>query len=315
MRIAYDYQAFFMQKYGGISRYYINLANKLHGLDQQVKIIAPLHQNCYAIDLPEHLIDGFRLNKLPPKSNSAILLYNEIFSRLCINNWRPDILHQTYYSQCKLTPKNMPVVLTVYDMIHELFGDQFSSADMTSRNKRMAVQRANRIICISESTKNDLIRVFGVQSDKISIVHLGFDLFAPPSMGGDFSLALHEKPYLLYVGSRFEYKNFNRFIKSVAASKKLMRDFNIILFGGGSLTNAEIDFIKMQGFDEGQVKQVNGGDSFLANYYRGAEAFIYPSLYEGFGIPPLEAMSCMSPVIASNSSSMPEVIGDAAEFF
>jgi glycosyltransferase involved in cell wall biosynthesis len=69
------------------------------------------------------------------------------------------------------------------------------------------------------------------------------------------------------------------------------------------------------GFADGQVRQVNGGDSILANYYRGAEAFVYPSLYEGFGIPPLEAMACMCPVVASNSSSMPEVIGDAGEFF
>lgn len=315
MRIAYDYQAFFMQKYGGISRYYINLASKLHALGQQVKIFAPLHQNCYSTALPTHVFEGYKINNFPPKSNAAIILYNEISTRLNINKWNPDILHHTYYSQCKLTPKKIPVVLTVYDMIHELFSDQFSPVDRTSIFKRMAVQRANKIICISESTKRDLIRLFGVSSEKISVVHLGFDFFNSLTIDNDRPIVHHGKPYLLYVGSRFQYKNFERFIGSIASSKRLMQDFNIILFGGGLLTQLELEYLNKLGFSEGQVSQVDGGDSILANYYRGAEAFVYPSLYEGFGIPPLEAMACMCPVIASNSSSMPEVIGDAGEFF
>jgi len=304
-----------MQKYGGISRYYINLASQLHALGQQVKIFAPLHQNCYSTALPTHVFEGYKLSNFPPKSNAAIILYNEISTRLNINRWSPDILHHTYYSQCKLTPKKIPVVLTVYDMIHELFSDQFSPVDRTSIFKRMAVQRANKIICISESTKRDLIRLFGVSSEKISVVHLGFDFFNSSTIDKDQSTAHHAKPYLLYVGSRFQYKNFERFIRSIASSRRLMQDFNIILFGGGFLTQLETEYLNKLGFAEGQVRQVNGGDSILANYYRGAEAFVYPSLYEGFGIPPLEAMACMCPVVASNSSSMPEVIGDAGEFF
>jgi len=119
----------------------------------------------------------------------------------------------------------------------------------------------------------------------------------------------------LYVGSRGGYKNFRNFILSISSSKKLLTDFDIVLFGGGLLSDADLEFISSNGFSSDQVKQVSGDDNLLGYYYSSAQAFIYPSMYEGFGIPPLEAMAHECPVVSSNSSSMKEVIGDAAEFF
>ena len=94
-----------------------------------------------------------------------------------------------------------------------------------------------------------------------------------------------------------------------------MKDFIIVAFGGGSFSSSEIQLLKTLGIQEGQIIHVSGDDAKLANYYYNASAFIFPSLYEGFGLRVLEAMSLDCPVISSNTSSMPEVIGDAAEYF
>ena len=124
-----------------------------------------------------------------------------------------------------------------------------------------------------------------------------------------------QRPFLLYVGWREWYKNFKPFLKSISRSKSIMNDFDIIAFGGGVFTLDELKLMRKLGFRDGQVKQISGSDDLLAKYYSNARAFVFPSLYEGFGLPPLEAMSYNCPVISSNASCMPEVIGDAAEYF
>ena len=89
----------------------------------------------------------------------------------------------------------------------------------------------------------------------------------------------------------------------------------MIAFGGKPFNNDEIESFKRSGLRQNQVIHITGDDNTLSNLYQNAEAFIFPSLYEGFGMPPLEAMSNNCPVISSNTSSMPEVIGDAGEYF
>lgn len=314
MRIAYDYQAFTLQSYGGISRYFACLAQGLMNLQHQVKIIAPLHRNSYLGLLPPGIVDGRGITKFPPKTARLFIAYNYLATRLKIAQWQPDVVHETYYSRVGSAPKNCPTVITVYDMIHELYRNEFPAHDNTSALKIKAIQRADHVICISENTKQDLMRLHGTDANKISVVHLGFTKFgdkgkiSPPA-------ELNRKPFILYVGNREGYKNFSGLIKAVALSKKLVNDFDIIAFGGGQLTSAESSLIQSSGFAPEQVRQVSGDDILLGQYYEAARAFVYPSLYEGFGIPPLEAMAHRCPVISSNTSSMPEVIGNAAEFF
>jgi glycosyltransferase involved in cell wall biosynthesis len=123
------------------------------------------------------------------------------------------------------------------------------------------------------------------------------------------------KPYLLYVGHRGGYKNFEGFLRAYASSLWLSDNFNVVCFGGGIFSRDEVALIKSLRLSMNHVIQVNGGDNKLASVYRDAALFVYPSLYEGFGIPPLEAMSLGCPVACSNTSSIPEVAGDAAEYF
>jgi glycosyltransferase involved in cell wall biosynthesis len=114
---------------------------------------------------------------------------------------------------------------------------------------------------------------------------------------------------------RSGYKNFANFLKAVSNSPRLMRTFKIAAFGGGAFAPSELAWMEALGFEPGQVVQFSGADALLGRFYRQARALVYPSRYEGFGIPPLEAMARACPVICSNASSIPEVVGSAGAFF
>ena len=225
----------------------------------------------------------------------------------------PAIIHETYYSAVKLAPKKIKTVITVYDMIHEKFQSQFNYGDKTTTIKANAIKRADHIICISRSTKNDLLEKFDTLSGKISVVHLASSLMLDDE-SDTLSYPKHD-PYILYVGARGGYKNFHGLIDAYAHSKRLMSDFKILCFGGGPFRKDEKLKIQKLGILQNNILQISGDDNLLATCYRDAAVFIYPSLYEGFGIPLLEAMNCHCPVVCSNTSSFPEVAGDAADYF
>jgi len=310
MKILFDYQIFYAQKYGGISRYFLNIANKMSNFREDVRICAPIHKNCFLKESGKNLSSGFYFNFFPPKTTQIIKKINHHLSKRTVSIWNPDIVHETYYSLNSVAKKN--TVLTVYDMIHEIYPESFAKDDTVSMFKKMAVGRASHIICISEQTKNDLINIFNVEECKITVIYLGFNISNVPKN----DLSVHNKqPYLLYVGLRSGYKNFEKFITGFASSANLMREFSIICFGGGPFNAYEKELLARNGLSEHKVLQHSGNDQDLANLYQNASALVYPSLYEGFGLPPLEAMAYSCPVICSNTSSIPEVVGNAAKLF
>lgn len=314
MRIAFDHQIFGWQEYGGISRYAYELASELSKLrGQDVGIFSPLYVNRYLAHAPPQLkLKGI---KVPAFKHSG-RIYRAINSLLVgptIKRFEPDIVHETYFSTNGVAPQSAKVVLTVYDMIHERFPEYFSIASPTCREKALAVARAEHIVCISEHTRRDLIEILGVPPAKTSVVHLGFSLTAAQQMETDDGERC--RPFILYVGSRTGHKNFAELLRAYAGSPFLMNEFDLVCFGGGAFNAKEVELINELGISATKVCQVSGGDELLGFYYRTARAFVYPSLYEGFGIPPLEAMSFECPVACSNTSSIPEVVGDAAEQF
>lgn len=313
MKIAFDYQIFFLQNYGGISRYFKILAHELSALDQQVRIFSGLNCNNYLSDLEPSLVSGYKLSHYPKRTGRIIRELNHFIQGQKIKSWCPDLVHETYYSKRETCNVKSARVTTVYDMIHELFPQAFSSSDNTTQMKKAVFSRVDHIVSISHSTKADLVRLFGIDERKISVVHLGVDtsFASQPSI----ELDTGNRPFLLYVGARQGYKNFEGMLRAISQDLSLKNDFDVIAFGGGSFSDVERKLIEQLGFKKDQVRQVSGADQILVQLYKLAEAFIYPSLYEGFGLPPLEAMMCNCPVISSDTSSMPEVIGNAGEYF
>ena len=313
MKIAFDYQIFSQQSYGGISRYFNALALKFSKLDHDIKIFAGIHRNKYLSSLPKPIVKGYELTKYPPRSAKLFLLANHYLTNHQIQQWRPDLIHETYYSISNSTSNKLPRIVTAYDMVHELFPKQFKKKEYITQKKISTFNRADHIISISHNTKKDLVKFFDIPPEKISVVHLACDIFNQSNSNSiNFSFT---KPFLLYVGARSGYKNFNRFLEAISKSQKLINDFDIVAFGGGILSFKENALIDSLGFKKDQVKQIGGDDSVLAALYQEATAFVYPSLYEGFGIPLLEAMAYECPVISSNTSSLPEVVGEAGEYF
>jgi glycosyltransferase involved in cell wall biosynthesis len=197
-------------------------------------------------------------------------------------------------------------------MIHEKFSYLMRNADLTISAKAEAIKRADWIICISESTKQDLIEILNVNPEKISVIYLSYSTINQTSFQ---STPVVTEPYILYTGLRGSYKNFDRLLKAYASNSQLRKTHKIVCFGDKSFSQQEIDTMVNLELDPHQVLHYFGSDSLLANFYTHADALVYPSLYEGFGIPPLEAMSFNCPVICSNTSSIPEVVGDAGEYF
>lgn len=315
MRIAFDHQIFGWQKYGGVSRYIYELAKGLStNSDHQVKILAPLCVNLYIAESPAGLdIAGINVPRLP-RSGRAYRAINSLLVRPWLRKFNPAIVHETYYSGIRLAPRQAKVVVTVHDMIHERFSTMFSRTDTTSREKALAVRRADHVICVSENTRRDLVELFGVSESKTTVVHHGFSLTGPVAQSGE-SWVPPRRPYFLYVGNRSGYKNFIGLLQAYAQSKILKDNYDVLCFGGGRLTENERRKIAELGLNQNVVYQRFGSDALLARLYKSATAFVYPSMYEGFGIPPLEAMAFGCPVTCSNASSIPEVVGEAAEFF
>lgn len=309
MKIAYDNQIFNMQEYGGISRYIVNLAENVSKNKNKVKIFAGIHQNAYmAKELPIEVL-GKKIS-YPSRGQGKLTSLNSVFMNKAIDRWSPDIIHKTYYFNKKKF--DSPSVLTVHDMIHEIYPEQFSITDKTIRLKKESVEQADHIIAVSNSTKIDLIELFNVDESKITVIHHGISKET-------ISVDLNENykatgsPFMLYVGHRGGYKNFRKLLEGYALSKA-SSEYNLIAFGGGKFNVEEQIIIKNLGLTR-KVVQMNGDDVILKKLYSSAMVFIYPSLYEGFGMPILEAMSNNCPVICSNTSSLPEVGGNAVIYF
>ncbi|EDZ62399.1 glycosyl transferase, group 1 [Sulfurimonas gotlandica GD1] len=305
MKILFDHQIFLAQKYGGISRYFVELVKKFDSLNQKYSLPVYYSNNVYLEDIKK--IKPFQENKFSKKLFSYM---GRLIMKKYIKENSFDIFHPTYYDPYFLKSLQKPYVLTIYDFMHEKFKDMFSSKDMNIAWKKECAMKADRIIAISENTKQDIIKYYGISADKIDVVYLSSSL---KIINEDLELSLPEK-YILFVGNRSRYKNFNAFIKAVAPLLYEENELNVICAGGGAFSKDEEMNLKELGIME-KVKYFNIDDKILANLYQKAICFVFPSLYEGFGIPVLEAFNCGCPVALSNQGSLPEVGGDAVEYF
>jgi glycosyltransferase involved in cell wall biosynthesis len=317
MRVVYDFQIFTWQRCGGISRYFCELASRIDKFPgSEARLAAGLHINDYlAIDYPQLTI-GRKISIGKEKNSSKSLkrvcnVINREWSGFYLNAQSPDILHYTYYHPQR-SVKGSRKVITVYDMMNELFRDSApENLDRVIREKAAMVAAADGIICPSECSKRDLVEICQVDPAKVTVIYHGYGLTPPAPIAPPAGL----KPYLLVVGDRGWYKNIDRLLQAYASNPSFRRDFDLRCFGGGPLTDLELAEIDRLGLPRESIIWQRGSDAELVGLYQQAAVFVYPSLYEGFGYPPLEAMAAGCPVACSNSSCFPETVANAAELF
>jgi len=314
MKILFDHQIFSKERYGGVARYYCELVKQLRTIEGvDADIFAPLYISEYLSASDNLHPSGMKISKPGKIEKYMVWGINTVVSSLVIGRKQNiDIYHETYYYGTGVYPKSAKRVITVFDMIHEKMDNVSKNQARACRNKAKAVNRADHIICISKNTQKDLMDILNVPEQKTSVVYLGYSL-----MSGTLSdrTTKYDRPYLLFVGQRGGYKNFDRLLHAYANSELLKHNYYLICFGGPAFNHHEMTLMKSYNLADSQVRHVSGNDEILSKLYSNASVFVYPSLYEGFGIPLLEAMAHDCPVACSNTSSLPEVAGEAAETF
>jgi glycosyltransferase involved in cell wall biosynthesis len=311
MRICYDYQIFAAQKYGGITRYFVEIASRIRQFpDTDVRILAPLYRSKLLREKRNVLpVVGTYFSGTFTRASGLCMGVGSIYSKASSRWYRPDIVHETYYSPTKTVTSATKSVITVHDMVAEQFPDPPSRPPGIFPARKRAFERADHLICVSQNTRADLIRLYQVDAAKVSVIPHGSSII--PSANPPLSI---EDPFFLYVGSRWGYKNFTGLMDAFRQSN-LYKSHRIICFGGDGFTVRELQRLHDLDLPLDRFEIIDGDDDLLSRYYASALALVYPSLYEGFGIPLLEAMECSCPVLCGNSSSLPEVAGDAASYF
>lgn len=319
MKIFFDDQIFKLQRFGGISRYFTEVIFHINKhTDHQAICPFVSTENFHYLERIGHKVSfvhqlkrmlTLRFSKKRTARYFARANQKQITRALSRGDF--DLFVPTYYDPYFLPYLNeQPFVLTVYDMIHEIFPDLFVKEDQTIAHKALLIERANHIIAISESTKNDILKFYpNTPETKISVVYLSQSLTAPEQIELDLPAQ-----YILFVGNRGAYKNFDFFFKAIAQTLKSNAKLYLVCAGGNDFNQDEKALIASYSLTA-QVIQRNFKDSELATYYLNAICFVFPSKYEGFGIPVLEAMSCGCPVVLAHHSSFPEVAADAGVYF
>jgi glycosyltransferase involved in cell wall biosynthesis len=305
MKIAISNTIFFIQKFGGISRYFINLSNEFDKSKLEYKIIAPISKNI--------LLKKKHNNKISlhfsrfPNTAALVNLNNFLFNRY-IQIFNPDILHETYYSNNVRNFKKIKI-LTIYDTIHEKYSENYSKEQIDRKKK--VLNYVDHFICISKYTQECFVELYNIPINKTSVIYLSGEHIKKKL---NYNHLIFEKynlkknSFFLFVGSRDKYKNFQLLKECLILSNKF-RDFKIVCFGGGNFSHYEFNnlndsFINIQG-DDGELKYL----------YENAFALIAPSIEEGFGITILEAMELGCPVLCSDIKVFREVGGLAPMYF
>jgi glycosyltransferase involved in cell wall biosynthesis len=318
MRILIDDEAFIVQRFGGVSRIFSELISYFRSAqDVQIEFFNFYTENEYLLQLKLSKYPSyFRDYHFPLKAKMVRKLsrfFSHPFILEAIREERIDLFHPSYYADYYLPLLNrhpkVKLVFTVHDLIHELMPEAKGNNRFVDM-KRKNILRADHLVTVSESTKKDLLRLYpSVKTNNITVIPLAQSLPKQSIMVS----GLPEK-YQLFVGERRGYKNFSLFLNAYARFSKIHPDVHLVCTGSLSFSDAE----KKQ-MEELQIttqiihRRCNDGE--LRYIYEHALMFVFPSLYEGFGIPVLEAFECKTPLLLSNTSSLPEVAGDAALYF
>jgi glycosyltransferase involved in cell wall biosynthesis len=313
MRVAINCRSFLKKQYAGIGRYSYNLVKHLSEIDSQ---------NQYFLYTPKRLFDFKRETLKAPAAN--FIVKGDPFNRGPAKSLPPvDVYHSP--SLDFLDEIKAKVIVTVHDVIYKTHpqGHTPDALNVIDKQMRAAVSRAEKIICCSQSTLEDLKKFFDVDEEKLRLIYQGVDknVFYPlkEEERKVAQAALKAKgiepPFLLFVGTIEPRKNIQNLLKAFVILKETKKF-------GGKLVIAGMKGWMMEDLGS-QIERLGlSGDCLLPGYvtdeelrflYNWAQAFVFPSFYEGFGFPIVEALSCGAAVVTSNVSSCKEIAADAAQ--
>jgi glycosyltransferase involved in cell wall biosynthesis len=317
MKILYDHQSFSGTKYGGVARYFYDLIQSLqqqNGIEVELSVVFSNNVYLHNSDLinvkPYESVLGYNL------TNKLVSHFNRLNSAFKVMRNNFDVFHPTYFNGYFLNFLNQkrPYVITYHDVIPEKFSSKYAELDgFDKAHKQKIINGASKIIAVSDNTKCDVLEHFNVPYEKIDVVHhtTHFISYKPSD---SFTIDVPER-YLLYVGNRENYKNFIAFTKAIFPLLIKDKDLRIICAGSNDFTKEEVDLFHHLKVQNRFLHYKIPNDDILYRLYQNATAFVYPSLYEGFGIPILEAFACGCPVALSTTSSFPEVAQNAGLYF
>jgi len=311
LKVLYDHQIFEAQNIGGISRYFSELLKHNSEADLSLRY----SDNLYLAEeyAKNHEYDRFFIKFHFKGKGRLVRYYTKIFKKNnkaisidFLEKFEFDVFHPTYYDPYFLNYiKDKPFVLTVHDMIYEKFPQYFTGDNYTVLNKKKTILSANKIIVVSEHTKRDLLYFFPEVHEKITVIYHGSSF---PILSHD----VKKEDYILFTGSRGEYKNFNTFVQAAAP---LLIKYNLrLVCTGHPFNDKEKALLESLHIADRTICKLTS-EKKLIELYSKAIAFVFPSLYEGFGIPVLEAFATGCPAVLSNTSSLPEIGADAAIYF
>lgn len=329
MKILYDSQSFDMQQSGGISRYFVEIIKNLP-TEFSYSCSTGYSKNTYLVqsslislsdNVRKQKMDSF-LPKLDFKGKgklhtlrNKVLYPNFVTNRerdiVSLKNQDFDVFHPTYYDPYFLDYiGNKPFVLTIHDMIHEKFPEMFCDIK-TIENKRLLAQKAAHIIAISEQTKNDIIDMLEISAEKISVVYHGISALCDNIVNSSKN---KYGRYFLFTGTRNIYKNFYFMLISLSDLFKKNPDVKLVCTSS-DFNDFERQLIRHLGLENQVIHTFFETDAQMHELYQNAVAFIFPSYYEGFGIPILEAFEANCPCVLADASCFREIAQNAALYF
>lgn len=328
MKVLYDHQAFTFQRFGGVSKCFCELISNMPA-DISTEIAVKESENVHLIE--SHLCPLIKMPKLnhskwkkmfPFKGSGTIYrilmrlglistseTVNKHYAIQKLKEQDFDVCHPTFFDSYFLNYiGNKPWVITVHDMMPELFPDYFNQNDEQILFKRKNLSKASAIVAVSEQTKKDIVRLLNIPAEKITVIYHG-----GPEREAVNNPSIVDSPYILYVGTRNAYKNFPQTLKDFATFHNKHSEVKMVCTGGGFTADERkmIEDLKVKD----AVLHIPASGFEMKILYAHALAFVYPSLYEGFGMPILEAFAYGCPVLLNNKSCFPEIASDAGIYF
>jgi len=296
-----------MQKFGGISRYYFELMKHSENVGYDYELSLLLSSNDYLKKKNRSSFFDLNSSRMYRFTNQI----NKQYSFMKIKYGQHDIFHPTYFDDYYVSGKGKPYVITVYDLIVEKFPQYFGNVKDFVARKKNVVENASRVIVISENTKKDLLQHYDVKESKIDVTYLAESLSSIES----HKIEGLPAKYILFVGKRRGYKNFDNFYEAAKDILRKEADVYLVCAGGGEFLEEEIREFRNDRVDT-KIKYIVFKDNKSLKYiYENAIIFVFPSLYEGFGIPVLESFASGCLTCLSDSSSLKEIAGKGALYF